>query len=217
MATRQILKTILGSQIGLDSGGALVINKNNGTQVIVDSTNTFTDAQATSLQSLVSAYGNYAVGSLAIDQLPNNTLTDTVTTAQQLAVATIPGGLFGTRSIIEVNMVGAATGVNSKTFGFRAGPASGTFATATAFGGTGGLVAQANIGVKALIWGNGTAGAQRATPNGPINWAAAHASALITLGIDTSLDWNIYAYVTFGTSGAGDSLILRPFWAQWLR
>ena len=53
MATRQILKTILGSQIGLDSGGALLINKNNGTQIVVDSTNTFTDAMATALQSLV--------------------------------------------------------------------------------------------------------------------------------------------------------------------
>ena len=167
--------------------------------------------------SLVSGDGSYIGNSLAFSQLPNNTLTDTVTTQQQLAVATIPGGMFRADSIIEVEMVGVSTGAGSRTVGFKAGAASGTLATATAFGGTGGVAAHGNVGVRALLWGNGVLGAQRATPNGPIDWAAAHATSLITLGIDTSLDWNIYAYVTFAASGAGDSFMLRPFWGTWRR
>lgn len=168
-------------------------------------------------RALVSKEGNYALGALAIDLLPNNTLTDTVITQQQLAVATIPGGVFGPRSIIEVEALCVATGVNSKTFGFKAGQASGNMASAVAFGGTGGVVAQGNIGTKALLWGNGSLGAQRATPNGPINWAAAHASSIIMLGIDTSLDWNIYLYVQFSVASAGDTFMVRPFWATWKR
>lgn len=38
IGVRQILKTIFGSQMGLDSGGSLVINKNNGGQLVVDGT-----------------------------------------------------------------------------------------------------------------------------------------------------------------------------------
>jgi len=167
--------------------------------------------------SLVDGAGNNFVANPAISQLPNNTLSDTVTTQQQLAVATIPGGVFKADSILEVNMLCVATGAGSKTVGFKAGAASGTLASATAFGGTGGITNQGSIGVKALLWGNGVLGAQRATANGPINWAAAHSSTLVTLGIDTSLDWNIYVYVTFAASGAGDTLMVRPFWANWLR
>lgn len=36
MAVRQLLKTILGSLIGLDNTGALIVNKTNGTQIVID-------------------------------------------------------------------------------------------------------------------------------------------------------------------------------------
>lgn len=199
-------------------GGVVVVAvaSNSGSSVAWTRKDTVVTTSADGT-SLVSGDGTYIGNSLAFSQLPNNTLTDTVTTQQQLAVATIPGGMFRADSIIEVEMVGVSTGAGSRTVGFKAGAASGTLATATAFGGTGGVAAHGNVGVRALLWGNGVLGAQRATPNGPIDWAAAHAASLVTLGIDTALDWNIYAYVTFAASGAGDSFMLRPFWGTWRR
>jgi len=199
-------------------GGSVVVDNasNSGSTVTWGRKDTVVTTDSTGT-SLVSGDGTYIGNSLAFSQLPNNTLTDTVTTQQQLAVATIHGGMFRADSIIEVEMVGVSTGAGSRTVGFKAGAASGTLATATAFGGTGGVAAHGNVGVRALLWGNGVLGAQRATPNGPIDWAAAHATSLVTLGIDTSLDWNIYAYVTFAASGAGDSFMLRPFWGTWRR
>jgi hypothetical protein len=187
------------------------------TNPIINGDPGFNAQEINALQALVSKEGIYPLGSLAVDLLPNATLSDTVTSQQQLAVATIPGGLFGPRSIIEVCALCVATGAGSKTFGFKAGQVGGTMATATTFGGTGGITNQGNVGVKALFWGNGVAGQQRANSNGPINWASANAAALVTLGIDTSLDWNIYAFVQFAASGAGDTFTLRPFWATWMR
>ncbi len=186
--------------------GPLYVNGNEVPTSSVDSSGT---------TILTDWSGNYLPGSLAFNQLPNATLSDTVTTQQQLAVATIPGGLFKANSVLEVEMLGVSVGAGSRTIGFKAGAASGTLATATAFGGTGGVASHGSVGVRALLWGNGVLGAQRATPNGPIDWAAAHAATLITLGIDTELDWNIYVYVTFAASGAGDTFQLRPFWATW--
>jgi hypothetical protein len=175
-----------------------------------------TPAEGIAQIALVSGNGKYAYGSLVIDQLPNNSLTDTIATEQQMAVATIQGGLFGPRSRLEVNATGQCSGASAtKSVGFKAGPVGGSLATATLFGGTGGLTAQ-YVGSKAIIWGNGTLGNQRASPSGPINWASTNAGSIVTLGIDTEMDWNIYVYFTAGSTGGANSFLLRSFWAQWV-
>ena len=174
-------------------------------------------AEVGGLQALVSKEGNYCLGANVDYLVANNTLTDAdgVLTQKQMAVITVPGGLFGPKSVLEVNLVGLTSGANGKNFGFKAGPASGTMSSATAFGGGGGLTTHAALGFRAMLWGNGVAGAQRATPVGMQNWTGTNANAFITLAIDTSLDWNIYVFCQFTSTAAGDSAMLRTFWANW--
>jgi len=173
-------------------------------------------SSANALQTLVSPYGNYAIGSLAFEQTPNNTLTDTISTEQQMAVATIPGGLFGTNSSIEINLIGQCAGASAtKTINFKIGPTSGTFATATNFGGSNGGLAAQYVGMKALLWGNGSVGSQRASPSGQTIWTGTTANVISSLAIDTNLDWNIYVSFVSGSTGGTNSFTLRKFWASW--
>lgn len=72
ISLRNILKTITGRQLGFDNGGALVLNKNNGSQIIIDG-----DPSVAGQPVLVPVYdqttqslmaGGVAVGALGLQQ-----------------------------------------------------------------------------------------------------------------------------------------------------
>ena len=125
---------------------------------------------------------------------------------------------MGPRSRLIVHGMLSGTGANSKTTTVRAGPASGTFATATGFSGQSGLSNQLIFPVTPMIWNNGSLATQKATPSNIAHWMNQGNSGtpLITMAIDTSLDWNIYFGVQFGTLNGGDSMTLNTMFAQLL-
>lgn len=146
---------------------------------------------------------------------PNLTLNDTSggagTTATPFAITyTIPGGLMGSASLIDIYSVIDWVGGNSKNAIIRVGPASGTWATATQIGGQSGLSSQIYTPECAYIWNDNSLTQQRATPANSVNqWNSSTSSRASVLNIDTSLDWNIYIGVQFGLLNGGDTATLR--------
>ena len=131
------------------------------------------------------------------NECPNTLLTDASsggigTTLSQIGFVTVPGGVMKPKSKIVVNCALGLTGNDSKTITLRAGPASGTFATATGFCGQAGLTTQLWAPLTALIWNNGTTSSQKASPANLPNYMSSTANPIVSMSIDTSLDWNIY-------------------------
>jgi hypothetical protein len=156
-------------------------------------------------------------GTLVAEQAPNTLLTDTDTLARQLGIVTILGGIMAARTRLEIGVVADLTGNDSKTLQLRAGPASGTFATATPFGGLAGLTTQRYTPLLGLIWADNSITALRANPVGQGDWPrASTVNPSLQIAIDTNLDWNIY--VGFQSTVAGgaptNGATLRNIWVR---
>ncbi len=174
------------------------------------------ESEITAVQALVSGAG-VANGTLLAEVTPNTVLTDTDTTMRQLGFLTIPGGKMGLRTRLEIGLVADLTGNDSKNLAMRAGPASGTFATATAFGGLTGLSTQKYTPLLSLLWNNNSLTEQRANPIGQGDWPRANTGgASLAPAIDTSLDWNIYVGFQSAVSGGAptNSATLRTMWVR---
>jgi hypothetical protein len=159
-------------------------------------------------------------GSIVAMSTPNLTLLDTSasagTTNTQIGFLTIPGNVMGPSSRLLVHAVISATGGNAKTTVVRAGPASGTYATATNFSGQSGLTNQVTMALTPMIWNTGTLASQKATPSNVNSFSSTGSSAtpVVSMSIDTSLDWNIYFGVQMGLLNGGDTMTLLHCYAQ---
>ena len=159
-------------------------------------------------------------GSIVAEATPNLTLLDTGASAgitnTQIGMLTIPGGVMGPTSRLLIHGIISATGGNGKTISVRAGPASGTYATATGFGGQSGLSNQLTMAQTPMIWNQGTLASQLATPANIVSYSNTGSSGtpVVALSIDTSLDWNIYFGIQMSVLNGGDSMTLRHCYAQ---
>jgi len=159
-------------------------------------------------------------GSIVAEATPNLTLLDTGASAgtanTQIGMLTIPGGVMGPTSRLLIHSIISATGGNGKTIFVRAGPASGTYATATGFAGQSGLTNQVTMAQTPMIWNQGTLASQLATPANVVSYSNTGNSTtpVVALSIDTSLDWNIYFGVQMNVLNGGDSMTLRHCYAQ---
>lgn len=172
--------------------------------------------QVPQLQALVSVAG-VANGTLLAEQAPNTLLTDTDTLLRQLGFITIPGGKMSVRTRLEIGVVTDLTGNDSKNITLWAGPSSGTFATATGFGGLIGLTTQKYTPLLGLVWADNSLTALRANPVGQGDWPrASAANASRQIAIDTNLDWNIYVGFQSAIAGGApaNSATLRNIWAR---
>lgn len=146
---------------------------------------------------------------------PNLTLNDTSggagTTATPFGVGyTIPGGLIGANSAIEVYAVISWTGGNTKSTLIRVGSVAAGWAGATQISGQSGLSAQLYTPVGALLWNDGVTNQQRGTPANAVSIVASStSSAGAVTNIDTAVDWNVYVGVQFGVLNGGDTATLR--------
>lgn len=176
---------------------------------------------AAAVQALVSVDGNLANGQLLADSTPNVTLTDKTaggigTTLTQMGFVTIPGGKMGLRTRLEVAAIMEMNGNDGKTIQLRAGPASGTFATATQWGGASGLTTQKYQAVSCLLWSDNSRTAQRCSPVGAAGTFGNNVNPPIALAIDTAVDWNIYVGIQFGLANGApeNNATLRNFWVR---
>jgi len=132
------------------------------------------------------------VSAILHQSVPNALVTDTTTAMQQVWFTTIPGGLLTKTAMLLVEAFAEMTGNDTKNIEIRIGPASGTFATATAIGGQSGLTTQKHVGNGAVIWNDNSTTAQKAQPAAQAQPYTSNAAATQTLAVDTSLDFNIY-------------------------
>jgi hypothetical protein len=101
---------------------------------------------------------------LIADGVPNVTLTNAIgTTETAFSFVTISGGTMGATSQLEIRHTLTKAGTTAGDVRLRFGPASGSFGTATAFGGQGGLTTQVFLNYISEIWNNGTLNTQFAT------------------------------------------------------
>ncbi len=171
------------------------------------------------LRGLVSAHGNLANGQMIAESVPNVLVQDTAgsigTTLTQVAFATIPGRAMGLRTRLTIGAVFDLAGPDSKDIRLFAGPASGTFATATGFGGLFGLTTQRWAPLWGLLYAENSTTALRGNASGQGDWPRANTGGnSIAVALDTSLDWNIYVGVKFNAAANGNSATLRNFWVQ---
>jgi hypothetical protein len=152
-------------------------------------------------------FGNYA------DGVPNVTLTNAIgTTETQFSFVTIKGGDLRPDSQIVIHLSATKAGSTSGDLRLRFGPASGSYATATAFGGQGGLTNQVFTNHLAEIWNNGTLNSQLASPAAIGSGLGSTTNAIVSGSVDTALDWNIYFGWQYTVAPAGgDSVTLRKF------
>lgn len=168
------------------------------------------------VRGVVSGAG-VANGTMLAEVTPNTLLTDTDTTMRQLGFVTIAGGKLTARTRLEIAAIIDATGNDSKTLQLRAGPFSGSFATATAFGGLSGFTTQKYIGLVSLLWGDNSTTAQRVQPSGQNLWGGNNtANPSAALAIDTGLDWNIYVGWQSSLAGGAptNGATLRNLWVR---
>ena len=147
---------------------------------------------------------------------PNTVFTDHPTTGigvadTQAGFVTIKGGTLGVRSRVEVSALFGGTGGNSKNIFLKAGPATGNYATAVAFGGQSGLSTHRWMQTSSLIYNNGTLAAQILSPFNSQQWRGSTTLSPVSASIDTALDWNIYFGVQMGVSGGGDTMTLSNY------
>lgn len=176
------------------------------------------DANFADLLKLANVSGADLPGTLLADTAPGTLVQDTVgsisTTLSQVAVATIPGGRMGLRTRLQIGAIFDLAGNDSKDLRLLAGPASGSFATATQFGGLAGLTTQRYAPLFGLVAAENSVTALRANAVGQGDWPRANSTASIALSIDTALDWNIYVGVKFNAATNGNTATLRSFWVQ---
>lgn len=144
---------------------------------------------------------------------PNTTLTNAIgTTNTQFSFVTIPGGALSASSQLDIRLSATKAGTTSGDLVLRFGAASGSYATATSFGGQGGLTTQVHISHLSEIWNNGTLNTQFASAVSVGGGLGASGNAMVSGTVDTSIDWNIYfGWVYTGAPSGGDSVTLRKF------
>jgi len=141
---------------------------------------------------IVGPTGKPLAGTSLANGVPNATVTDSTTSAQQVWFATIPGNVLSTTAQIMIDSFWEFTGNDSKNVIIRVGPTSGTFATATPIGGQTGLTTQKSIGSAVWMWNSSSIASQYAMPAAMASPYSSNSAVPLTLNIDTSLDWNIY-------------------------
>lgn len=144
---------------------------------------------------------------------PNVTLTNAIgTTETQFAFVTIKGGAMGPSSQLDIRTTITKAGAVAGDVRLKFGPASESFASATQFGGAGGLTTQVTTNNLAEIWNTGTLNSQLATPASVGSGLGAVTNAIVSGSVDTSLDWNIYfGWIYTASPTGGDSVTLRKF------
>ena len=148
---------------------------------------------------------------------PNSTLNDTSGGAGVAATPfpvpyTIKGGVMQPASAIRMwGGIDWAGPANSKNIIVKVGPASGDWNSASSvYSGQSGLSTPLFSTVGLLLWGDNATNAQRGNPANTVHFMnASNASVAGQTTLDTTMDWNIWIGIQFGTLNGGNTATLR--------